>query len=413
MKLSTLVLLAAPCALAVDPDVYSVVPTTEKGCKCSGPCSTGAFFKCNAAAYCHVKDKNCAKGTAEWSPTAGHYDYCTYELDAKYESLSAAKKKTILLSKVNADKHGGKFPSTVRVLTGIMGESVRLSFESSSDVFPEERTKYIHSVGVTGGIKFVSSGGHPYTGLFEGAEHGIVRFSSAKQPGSGGIAPGMGVKFLRDGRPSANFVSMYSLDGQPCSDKGFFEHEWSNHIPTTDNFGLKLIAKKFWQASYCPLMVGLSDLASGSDASAGTFPFRLHFKPLHNVDCDCNDYASCLANLESIPVGTEIFSVSAEANAPSSEAVVIGKVILTDALSRSTFGDNELFFKHQYMEDDFKLRPEWLKAIDPLKECNMKGVGTTPPSVAMGCTSPFGSNGFLNSNASSSGMLANDVPITV
>merc|ERR1711934_1069473 len=108
-----------------------------------------------------------------------------------------------------------------------------------------------------------------------GAEHGIVRFSSAKKPGFGGFTPGMGVKFLRDGRPSANFVSMYTLDGQGCEETNFFEHEWSNHIPMTDNFGLEIVAAKFWQASYCPLKVGISDLAAPEyqqAAQAGTFP---------------------------------------------------------------------------------------------------------------------------------------------
>merc|ERR1712066_707933 len=105
-------------------------------------------------------------------------------------------------------------------------------------------------------------GGHAYTGLFQGAEYGIIRLSSAKAPDSSGVTPGMGVKLFRDGRPSANFVAMYSLDGQPCSDSNFFAHDWHNHIGTTNNFGLKLIADKFWQASYCPLKVGISDLAS-------------------------------------------------------------------------------------------------------------------------------------------------------
>merc|ERR1712127_778360 len=117
--------------------------------------------------------------------------------------------------------------------------------------------------------------------------------------------------------------------------------------------------------------------------------------------------------MESIPVGTEIFSVSAQDNPKSDATAVIGTVVLTDALSRSTFGDNELFFKHQYMEDDFKLRPEWLQAIDGLKDCNMKGVSTTPPTVSMGCTSPFGSRDVSNGTASSSGMLETDAPITV
>ena len=46
----------------------------------------------------------------------------------------------------------------------------------------EYRTKFIHSVGTVGKVKFVSSGKHPFTGVWEGAQHGLVRFSSAAEP---------------------------------------------------------------------------------------------------------------------------------------------------------------------------------------------------------------------------------------
>mmetsp|Transcript_39490 Transcript_39490/g.92493 ORF Transcript_39490/g.92493 Transcript_39490/m.92493 type:complete len:82 (-) Transcript_39490:236-481(-) len=62
----------------------------------------------------------------------------------------------------------------------------------------------------------------------------------------------------------------------------------------------------------------------------------------------------------------------------------------------TTFGDEQLFFKHQYMEDDFKLQPSWLDAIDSKEDCGMKGVTTTPPKAEHGCKSPF--NGQLETD---------------
>ena len=61
------------------------------------------------------------------------------------------------------------------------------TFDTMSDVMPNNflghlRTKYIHSVGVVGKVKFVSNGQHPYTGIFEGADYGLATMSSAKQP---------------------------------------------------------------------------------------------------------------------------------------------------------------------------------------------------------------------------------------
>jgi len=69
--------------------------------------------------------------------------------------------------------------------------------------------------------------------MFKGADAGFARFSVAKPVFTGtlpaaNLAPGMGVKLLRDGADSANFVSMFSVDGQP--DLNFFANNFKNHI---------------------------------------------------------------------------------------------------------------------------------------------------------------------------------------
>jgi hypothetical protein len=90
------------------------------------------------------------------------------------------------------------------------------------------RVKYIHSVGVVGKVKFESSGKHPFTGVWEGAQHGLVRLSSATEPSSS-LTPGLALKFLRDGVDSADLVAMYGINGTP-GDWNFFEKDFSNHI---------------------------------------------------------------------------------------------------------------------------------------------------------------------------------------
>jgi len=376
---------------AQDADVYRSSQTTVKGCKCKSGCETSALKHCNTAEFCSVEDKNCEHGTAEYSLLSGHYDYCTWEPFEQYERLSAKAKYDMLMSK--AQQGGsGSYPNLPSVLLDTLGESIRTTFDSNSDTFPDRREKTIHGVGVIGGIKFESAGGHPYQGLFKGAEHGMIRFSSAKNPSSDGVTPGMGLKFFRDGRRSANFVSMYSLDGQPCSDTDFFQHDWSNHIPMTDNFGLKIIAAKFWQVSNCPLQVGLSDVASDADGVAparGSFPYELKFKAAVSSECDCQDYDQCLSNLASISAGTKLFDVEAR---PSPHAALqhIGTISLTSQVQQSKWGDEQFFIQHQNMEDDFAIHPEWVTALDLKNECGMEGVSDTRPTVDVGCSSPFG-----------------------
>lgn len=94
--------------------------------------------------------------------------------------------------------------------------------------FGSHRTKYIHSVGGHGKVSLNTVAGHPFTGIFKGANQGIVRLSSAAKPELGTsspLGPGMGLKFLRDGIDSANLVAMYGVNGQP-GEWNFFEHEF-------------------------------------------------------------------------------------------------------------------------------------------------------------------------------------------
>jgi len=77
----------------------------------------------------------------------------------------------------------GSFPGIK--LPGVFVETMEPTFSTKGDAMPSEflgmthRTKYIHSVGAVGKVKFVSSKDHQYTGIFEGADHGIIRLSSA------------------------------------------------------------------------------------------------------------------------------------------------------------------------------------------------------------------------------------------
>jgi len=78
------------------------------------------------------------------------------------------------------------------------------SFSGKGDEMPRallgQRKKFIHQIGMHGKVKFVSNGKHDLTGIFEGADHGIVRFSSAMNPAEKKpLGPGLGLKFLRDG----------------------------------------------------------------------------------------------------------------------------------------------------------------------------------------------------------------------
>lgn len=185
------------------------------------------------------------------------------------------------------------------------------------------RTKFIHSVGAHGKVKFVPSAEkHPYTGIFMGADHGIIRLSSAAKPvadGSQPLAPGMGLKFLRDGVDSANLVSMWSVNGQP-GDWNFFSNDFFTHIGTATG-ALVLLGKKFATETKYIQEVGLSDMATygedGKKADKAVFPFTLRFAPHSDVhtlfpkDLQDGDAMKYVSQLETLPANVNLYEVYA------------------------------------------------------------------------------------------------------
>lgn len=124
------------------------------------------------------------------------------------------------------------------------------------------RNKTIHAQGAVSKITWKNLGGHPYTGMFKGADAGYARLSVAKpvDTKTPNLAPGMGIKLLRDGQDSANFVCMFGVDGQDSLN--FFANDFSNHIPNPNSLALKPLEARFATQTQWIQTVGLSEMAS-------------------------------------------------------------------------------------------------------------------------------------------------------
>ena len=166
----------------------------------------------------------------------------------EYISLSRQEKSDKIWTKITENSKSGSWHFTETLFVG-----QNEVFDTKGDEFDCSwtgcRNKTIHSVGNVGKVHWISANEHGYTGIFKGADSGYVRMSSAapvdtKTPN---MKPGMGVKFLRDGVDSANFVAMFGVDGQ--DDLNFFANDWSNHIPTPASKSLIPLALRFKTAT--------------------------------------------------------------------------------------------------------------------------------------------------------------------
>lgn len=105
-----------------------------------------------------------------------------------YIAQSWSTKQTQLMAEVRANTNSIAWPNVIKQ-GQLMLESMKPTLYTKGDVMPHQgfplfnrRIKPIHPVGVIGKVSLVSNGNHPFTGIFEGADSGIVRLASAWEP---------------------------------------------------------------------------------------------------------------------------------------------------------------------------------------------------------------------------------------
>ncbi|EGR29683.1 hypothetical protein IMG5_150790 [Ichthyophthirius multifiliis] len=284
-----------------------------------------------------------------------------------YQKQTRQEKLSQLLEEILKDSTPGNFPSTLS-LAGIFTESMKVTMNLQSDQFPEGRKKFIHSVGNVAHAQFQAEPDTPYTGFFKGADSLLIRLSCAKKPNPtkeplNNFIPGIALKYLVDGQPSANLVAMNSVNGIPSWN--FFAEEISNHIGLASGLSLKLLSQKFASATKQIQTVGLKAFAShdqnGKAVDNVKYPWKLIFRAPDNIkemfsDTFKNYYTD---QLKTIPAETVLYEVFAVENPEDGCQKKIGKIFLKSKLNTSKFGDQQLFFQHQDMENDLKERPQW------------------------------------------------------
>ncbi|EAR87007.1 peroxidase, putative (macronuclear) [Tetrahymena thermophila SB210] len=290
---------------------------------------------------------------------------------SEYQAQQRNQKLNKLWQAITENKQSGTYPSPLEIAS-IFTESMSVTIDYKSDSLPEGRKKLIHSVGVVGQVKFVAEPDTPYTGLFKGADSALVRFSLAKPPNYSkpeakyafdNYTPGLGLKFLADGVPSANLVAMWGVNG--VDSFNFFDKDMNTHIPNAEGLQLKLVAKKFSTATPIVQNVGLRSFADrnqdGSQVSEPKFPFKLTFRAPSDIknrftDNFTREYSQIFAEIQP---GTTVLEVLAMDDPATGCLKKIGSLITTSEFTTSKFGDKNLFFQHQAYTNDIELHSQW------------------------------------------------------
>ena len=196
--------------------------------------------------------------------------------------------------------------------------------------------------------------------------------------GKNGLLPGVGVKFFRTGKMSANFLLLNSLMPLKDNSHDFFSVPMSNHIPTNfSGIAVTVFVKRLCMSGHCGMKVGLSNVCShdqnGIEANKNIFPFKVTFNPTGEVKFSKEQPESqkaFMAQFTGIPSGTRLYSIKAFLSPGDDTGIDLGDVITSDKCVTSNYGDNKLAFKHQAIEDDIKLKPEWKDSYNKDCYCN-------------------------------------------
>lgn len=289
-----------------------------------------------------------------------------------YEEWAACDKETLLWNN-GAQRtvyDEGERPELKPVdIGGLINSVLWDKVNKKQDVAPLGYEKPIHAYGSMATVAFETTQGHPYTGLFKGAECGLMRLSVTGDPEGDSFIPGLAWKVFVDGKDSRNVSALYTLSGQD-QNYNFFANELSQYVEkeASEALGTAL----FSLVSTKPTTMSVSQMAQvtpdGSNVARVKSPTQVYFVPRPEVkglfSSSAHDFRD---DLNSLPEGTPIYDVYATdkhirtsffsyykrkyAKQRRDSAVKVGTIRLSSAFTSSAFGDGGVFFRHQRVEE--------------------------------------------------------------
>jgi hypothetical protein len=271
-------------------------------------------------------------------------------LPVQYELWTAAEKMVLLWDqRLVATEYPTLPPYEARPLS-LAKHYLEQSFTYASDQFPPGHTRALHLRGSVARAVWQPVPHVPYTGLFMGVEHALIRLSLGTAPRwPAGFVPGLAIKLLVDRAPSANLHVMNSVDGQG-DDHDIFARAFSNQIPPARGWLTWLGALAFRRVKADPYHLPVDHLArvteDGHAVDRPRWPHQLHFLPGEAVRNRCahepHDFRHDLAR---IPEGTTLYEIHASATADAAPEP-IARLVTRSRFVSSWWGDERLFFQH-------------------------------------------------------------------
>lgn len=284
-----------------------------------------------------------------------------------YESLKACEKLDLLWAEMHSYEKLPDFREFGALqLLALSRQEIAIKGNKITDFAPVGWKKYLHGRGSIAKIKIVPKDS-PYTGVFRGAECGLLRLSlTYKTAKNRAVAPGLALKILRDGTYSANISALVSLSGQK-NDFNFFKNPMSNIVPMGKDFGQRAVHWIFQKASTYPEELLVDDLASinshGEKETNVVSARQMIFVPGESLKFSSNNH-DVREDFSTIPKETVIYQIYLVSDKYKmfnyagnytqemlskflKESQHVADIVSTSEFVASEFGDDGIFFRHQ------------------------------------------------------------------
>ena len=283
-------------------------------------------------------------------------------LPTDYSTWPARQKQDFLWNERIVPSAYEQKPPLIKInILGLIITRLKIKMDRLSDQAPGKWDKAIHARGSVAKIKLIAEAECPFTGLFQGADYGLLRASLAGDPSRDNFAPGLGIKLLVDAQDSGNFSALVSLVGQG-KNYNFLAHEFSNIVPVVNELRPKIANLIFRRVTRYPTKLSLKNLGVidrlGNPVQVPHYPEQIFLVPTPDIQFAESPPHDFREDLETIPKGTVLFSLYA-VNPKADEGRVlnqseyrqqakrIGCIETTSKFITSFYGDRQLFFRHQ------------------------------------------------------------------
>jgi hypothetical protein len=354
------------------------------------------------------------------------------EMQEIFEAMPADKKLKSLWEKCTEDTGArGWRGSFLKIVEMMVDDDLQRVAKHPGDQMPAcpvrkgheatlQRERLLHIQGSVACFEWkpVGDACKKYSGVYsKGSKNIIGRFSYGNGPWFDQIenVPGFALKFLRSGAPSSHIIAMNNLLGVELN---YFGSDLSSHMGEVNMdsceipLGVKALVAKFrstFPDALSRMKIGSSGFASfdpetgkALDAKDVNFPFRLQFHPPKDVRdvfhqsevvqaaLKEKDDMILSKHLQQYPEGTVLYHIYAQEKptsdpeGPPPALEHIGDLIMATKFTTSKFGDRSLFFRHEFIIEDTKFKPELKDQVAALEALEGKMSTQWRPTAVSG-----------------------------